>query len=121
MNDQLSHTEALDVRSYLRPIRRRKWIILLITIVAAGATYAISSHEQKTYTSSTRLYVQDPTPAQDLLLNPGSSGPPSPTQLANSAQLMTARSITSAVTRALGPSAASAGSVTATPSTDSSF
>ena len=62
----------------------------------------------------------DAEPTEDLLA-PGANGIPTPTALANVAQLMTAHSIASIVARDMGPAAASGGSVTATPSTNSSF
>jgi polysaccharide biosynthesis transport protein len=120
MNGQHSPQEALDLRSYLRPIWRRKWIVLAITVVAAAATYLISSHQQKSYAASTRLYITDADPTLDIT-NPGSFGTPSSASIANVAQLITAASVTNAVTRMLGEPVASAGSVTATPSANSAF
>jgi Mrp family chromosome partitioning ATPase len=89
-------------------------------VVAIAATYLISSHQQKTYVASTKIYVTDANPVLDVTA-PGSLGPPSSEQVANVAQLITAQSVTNAVTKILGMPAASAGSVTATPSSTSDF
>lgn len=120
MSYQPGQNEALDLRGYLRPVWRHKWIVLAITVVAAAGTYFISSREAKSYTTTTTVYVLDAEPTVDLL-SPGSNGTPSPTELANVAQLMTAGSIGGAVAQQLGPSVAASGSVSATPSTTSSF
>jgi non-specific protein-tyrosine kinase len=119
MNDQQSQQEALDIRSYFRPIWRRKWIVLTIVVVTAGATYLISSHQQKAYKASTSVYVTDADPTLDIA-NPGSNGITS-TSLANVAQLITSASVANAVSRTLGMPASSAGSVAATPSTVANF
>jgi Mrp family chromosome partitioning ATPase len=120
VNEQQNPPEALDLRSYFRPVWRRKWIILAIVVVAAAATYFISSRQQKQYVASTSLYVQvaDPT------LNVGGSatqGVPTSQSLADVAQLITTQSVTTAVAQTLGVPVASARSVTATPATGSSF
>jgi Mrp family chromosome partitioning ATPase/capsular polysaccharide biosynthesis protein len=119
MNDEQSQQE-LDLRHYLRPILRRRWLILTITAVAAAATYLISSHQQKTYDSSTRVYITDADPTLDITA-PGSFGAPTTQSVANVAQLITAQSVTDAVSRTLGMPASSAGSVTAAPSSNSDF
>jgi Mrp family chromosome partitioning ATPase len=123
MNDQHSHQEALDLRAYLRPIWRRKWIVLAITVVAAAATYVISSHQQKTYLASTSLYVTDVDPTLDIT-SPGADDEllaGDPEAIDNVAQLMTAASVTNAVSKTLGMPVSSAGSVSATASSDSFF
>jgi Mrp family chromosome partitioning ATPase/capsular polysaccharide biosynthesis protein len=119
MNDAHSQQEALDLRAYLRPIWRRKWIVLAIAVVAAAATYLISSHQQKAYVSNTTLYVTDADPTLDIT-TPASNGVTG-TSLANVAQLITAASVTNAVSRTLGRPASSAGSVVATASTVANF
>ena len=114
------HVQTLDVRSYLRPVWRRRWLILVITLVAGVATYAVASHEPKSYSASTQLYVLDATPTLDLL-SPGSAGPPSPTGLQNLSTLLTAAPTTAAVAKTVGQATLASGTVTATPSTNSTF
>jgi Mrp family chromosome partitioning ATPase/capsular polysaccharide biosynthesis protein len=111
--------DQLDLRSYLMPIWRRKWLVLALAVIAAAATYLISSSQHKVYTASTELYVQDADPVVDLT-DLGAAGPPTGPALANVAQLLSARSVTAAVDRRLG-ALATGGSVTATPSSISSF
>ena len=58
--------DAPDLRAYLAPIWRWKWVIVAITILAAGVTYALTVHEAKTYTSTARLLVQNADPAASV-------------------------------------------------------
>lgn len=119
MNDPAS-AEPLDLRAYLWPIWRRKWIVLLVTVLAAGGTYYFSSSQSKTYVASTRVYIQvaDPTAA----IGSGQpSGPPTSQQLQDVATLFTAQSVTATVYRQLGLPIGSAGTVSVSAEQGSSF
>ena len=83
--------EPLDLGAYLRPIRRWKWVIIAIAIVAAGATYALTSREQKTYVAEALVEVQNANPTVPA------SGPPTSEQLQDVATLFTDRAITTTV------------------------
>src|ERR1035441_8774240 len=120
MNENENQTEALDVRAYLRPIWRRKWIVLPIVVVATAATYFISSSQQKTYVASASLYVQAADPTQNIA-GSGFQGPPSSQSVADVAQLVVSEAAASEVARQLGVPLSSASSVTATPATGSDF
>lgn len=50
--------EPFDLRGYLRPIWRRKWLVLLFVALVTGGTYAYYSNEPDEYTASTRLFIQ---------------------------------------------------------------
>jgi Mrp family chromosome partitioning ATPase/capsular polysaccharide biosynthesis protein len=129
MNEQHGQPETLDLRSYFRPIWRRKWIILAIVVVATGATYFISSRQHNSYAASTKVYVEVANPTVNVATGSGSSGsiglegvPLTPTTIADVAQLITAQGVTNVVARRLGISASSAEqSVTATPDATSDF
>lgn len=120
MTDQHNEQEALDLRAYLRPVWRRKWIILAIVVVAAAATYIISSRQPKTYAASTKLYIETADPTENLTSS-GSQLPPTSLSLADVAQLVVDQHVTNAVARQLGVPVSSAGTVTATPATGSDF
>lgn len=120
-SDRSNQPEELDLRSYVRPVWRRKWIVLAIVVVATAATYFIASRRPKEYTSSTDLYVQVADPTLNLGSSIGSPGIVTSQQLGDVAQLITAQSVTSAVSHAIGVPVAAAGSVTTTPSTTSDF
>lgn len=113
--------QELDLRSYLRPVWRRKWIVLLIVAAAAAATYFIASSQQKTYVTSTDLYVQVADPAQSVS-STGAASTPTSQSIADVARLITAQAVTSSVDRSLGVSPTmAANSVSATPATNSDF
>jgi Mrp family chromosome partitioning ATPase/capsular polysaccharide biosynthesis protein len=122
MNDQLSQHESLDLRAYLRPVWRRRWIVLAITVLAAVATYFVSARQQKSYSASSSIYVTDPDPTLDIT-DPGTDGliESDPQSINNIPQLMTAASVTQAVSRILGMPVSAAGSVSATASSSNFF
>jgi Mrp family chromosome partitioning ATPase len=115
-----SQAETLDVRAYLRPVRRWKWVILLIAILAAGGTYALTSHEKKTYEAATLVYVENADPAASIGSGTAAT-PPTTTALQDIATLFTGQAITDKVYSRLGVPVGSAGSVVVTPSSDSTF
>jgi succinoglycan biosynthesis transport protein ExoP len=120
MTEPVAQQDELDLRSYARPVWRRKWLVLLIAIAATAGTYFLSSRQPKVYTTSTEMFVSDANPSSDIT-NPALSAiAPTGVALANVAQLLTANSVQNAVYRQLGPAAAQ-GSVRATASTTSSF
>src|ERR1035437_5777413 len=114
MNEHENQPEALDLRAYLRPIWRRKWIVLAIVVVATAATYFISSSQQKTYIASGSLYVQTADPTQDITSS-GALGTPSSQAISDVAQLLLSQADTNAVAQQLSMPVSSAGSVVATP------
>jgi succinoglycan biosynthesis transport protein ExoP len=120
MTDRDPQTEELDLRAYFRPVWHRKWLVLLILVVAAAGTYAISSRQAKSYVTSSEIFVSvsDPTAAVNGAV-PDTS--PSTTDLANIAQLITTQATVSDVRSLVGPKVAASGSVTAVPSSSSSF
>jgi len=107
--------EPLDLGAYLRPIRRWKWVILLIAIVAAGGTYALTSREAKVYKSSALVYISNSDPSSPAY------GPPTAQQLQDVATLFTSRAITNTVYSTLKLPVGFAGSVVVTPESGSSF
>lgn len=47
----------MELNDYIRIIKRRWWIILLTTILTAGAAFAFSKMQEPTYKSSVRLLI----------------------------------------------------------------
>ncbi|HET9118580.1 MAG TPA: AAA family ATPase [Pseudonocardiaceae bacterium] len=121
MNPQSGHSETLDLRAYLKPIWRRKWVVVLVAVIAAAGAYAYSATRPKAYTTSTHVYVENADPTAVLTPGAASSGPPTPQQLQDIATLFTAQSVTSAVSRKLGMPVGEAGSVSIVPDANSSF
>ena len=114
--------DAPDLRAYLAPIWRWKWVIVAITILAAGVTYALTVHEAKTYTSTARLLVQNADPAASVAssVTAGQTlNTPTPQALANVATQITGQVNTASVYHLLGGATGSAGTVAATPESTS--
>ena len=113
-----------DMRAYLAPIWRWKWVIVAITILAAGGAYALTAHQAKTYTATTRVLIQDADPAASVASSVAGgqlSGAPTPQSLQNVATLLTSQANAASAYKQLGISPNSAGSVVASPETTSSF
>jgi polysaccharide biosynthesis transport protein len=52
-----SATETVDLRSYLRPLRARWWIVVLIAVAVAAFSYAYYDRKPTTYSASTTLLL----------------------------------------------------------------
>lgn len=50
--------ETLDLRRYLRPLRARWWIVVLIAVAAAGFTYEYYSRKPMSYSATTTLLLE---------------------------------------------------------------
>lgn len=55
-----STPENIGLQGYLRPLRSRWWIVLLIAVLAEGFTYQYFSGKPTTYVASTALLLQPP-------------------------------------------------------------
>jgi Mrp family chromosome partitioning ATPase/capsular polysaccharide biosynthesis protein len=119
---QLDQQDTLDIRAYLRPIWRWKFVVLAITILAAVGTYEITKREAKTYVAATSVYVRNADPTASIGLTNGTApSPPSPQSLEDIATLFTAQNITNSVYQRLHLPVGSAGKVVVTPAATSSF
>jgi Mrp family chromosome partitioning ATPase/capsular polysaccharide biosynthesis protein len=58
MNDAPDREEAVDLRQYIRPVWRRKWLILAIVVVLAGGTYAYYERKPKQYRATTQVFIR---------------------------------------------------------------
>ena len=110
--------DSFDLYEYLSPIWRRKWLIALLVIVAAGGAYGIArshrTHAAPQYVASTRVYfdVADPV---DLVGNQGTPAPPSGPDMEDIATLFTGQAITQQAYKLLGLQVGRAGSVQVAP------
>jgi Mrp family chromosome partitioning ATPase/capsular polysaccharide biosynthesis protein len=112
-------SDGIDLRAYLRPIWRRKWIILTITIIAGAATFFVTHSQTKRYTATTRLYLVYSNPA--AVVGGQAPTPPAAQDLLNVATLLESASRTAAANAALKLSPTANNTVVATPQTGSSF
>jgi len=115
-----TETTALSPLDYFRPLWRFKWLVLLLVVAAAGATYAYYLHKPKSYSATTQVYVGTSTLQslleQASLQNAGT--------LANDARLVTTPQVAARVATDLhltGNSSALLSAVTAAASTTSSI
>ena len=47
----------MDLSEYLRILRRRAWIIVVVTVFAVAAAYAWATNQEKTYTAFGEIVV----------------------------------------------------------------
>jgi Mrp family chromosome partitioning ATPase len=59
--------ETTEATAIFAPIWRRKWLILLVGILVAAATYLYYRHQPTVYTASTQIYLGGGTEEQGLL------------------------------------------------------
>lgn len=91
--------ESVDVRDYLRPIWRYKWLVVLLVIVATAVVYAKQSRLPQEFAASTRVYVGLPTASQIL---GGTGSIVGDRNVANQAALVTTRATAQAAARDIG-------------------
>jgi Mrp family chromosome partitioning ATPase/capsular polysaccharide biosynthesis protein len=53
-----TESDSTDLRDYLRPLKARWWIVVIIALLAAVGTYRHYQHSRVTYTAQTNLYLQ---------------------------------------------------------------
>ena len=95
-----------DLRNYLRILRRRKRIVVLVTVlfVAGGLAYSLAQHDRYTGTAEVLLEV----PGAPNALNAGSGqGALTPTDVLTEIQIITSAPVKAAVSRKLGGAAPS--------------
>jgi capsular exopolysaccharide synthesis family protein len=104
----------LSFADYLRPIWRFKFIILIMIVVAAAATYEVTKRQTKSYQTATELYVGATDLAQ--ITQPGSGT--TPAHLQDDAILVTTPAVANIVKKNLhlkGPAGQYIGDITAAP------
>lgn len=56
----IDRAEGASLRDYLAVVWRRKWLVLLVVIVATGCAYGLSAMQTKMYSSAAQLIYQNP-------------------------------------------------------------
>ena len=115
-----STEQTLDLRDYIAPVWQRRWLILILVVLAAGGAYFLAARQRsadlkhRVYQASTQVYIDVANPTQ-LIGSSAVSAPPPPNgqQMSDIATLFTDQSITQAVSKALGMRASTAGRVDA--------
>lgn len=93
--------ETLDLRELFRALLRRKWIILLMTVVSVLTAAFASSHMPRIYEASTTVLVKGTQSAGELLFFEAFSGM-GKNQLQNYVELLRSRTVAERAARALG-------------------
>jgi succinoglycan biosynthesis transport protein ExoP len=120
MTDHAATPTRADLRDFVGPVLRRKWLVLAIIVLSTVATYTLSDRQERRYRSSTQVFVAAST--LDALVNGPTSGTDRNTL--DQAQLVRSRSVTKGVIKRLGLAEtpdALVGSVKATPTPGSNF
>jgi Mrp family chromosome partitioning ATPase/capsular polysaccharide biosynthesis protein len=119
----MNASPATDVQDYLRPLRRRWWLIALVVLAAAGFTYARFADQPKRYISGTTVFLDTASSTSGLLGQaPSYIDPERVTR--NQARLLSSRPVAVQVARRIGfggDPAALQGAVSVQPSPDSDF
>jgi polysaccharide biosynthesis transport protein len=92
-------TETPDLRDYLAPVWRYKWLILALAISVATATYLYYAGKPKIYESSTDIYLGT-SGVEGLVTGTEQTG--SERQLANQARVLRSRPVAARVARKIG-------------------
>jgi polysaccharide biosynthesis transport protein len=88
-----------SLRDYLTALRRRRWVVVLVVIVAVGAALAISLVQTPEYRAEAQLLLRR-TPSQEILIGDGgqiSSSTDSERELNNEIRLIESRTVRDAV------------------------
>src|SRR3954464_13994175 len=88
-----------DVREYLAPIWRRKWLILIIVVAATAGTYSWYDSKPKVYRATTSIYVQGDQVTS--LLGQSSASTSTDRNTVNQATLLQSRGVATEVARRL--------------------
>src|SRR5580693_477794 len=116
--------ETTDATAIFAPIWRRKWLILLVGIVVAAATYAYYKHQPVLYTASTQIYLGGGTEEQGLLNSTQSKVTLNDRDVSDQATLINSSSLSEPVHRQLRSEhhlAAARGKAHASPAGGSDF
>jgi len=122
--------ETTDAAAVFAPLWKRKWLILVVGILVAAATYAYYKHKPSVFGASTTIYLGSGSEAQVRLGNspqPSSTASQDSLFLADQAQLISSSLVGEAVRSRLLKEdtrvarGAAAGSAQASPATGSDF
>ncbi len=87
-----------DLRDYLAPIWRHKWIVLALAVVVTVGTYLYYNHKPRTYAATTDVYLK--TQGADTLIT-NTQQTSSDRELANQARILESRAVALRVAREL--------------------
>jgi succinoglycan biosynthesis transport protein ExoP len=116
--------DTTDANAIFAPLWKRKWLILIVGILVAGATYAYYKHQQPIYASATQIYLGGGSEVEALINNTHSNTGETDRSIANQVQLINSSLVGEAVVRRLlrrHNLAAASGTAEASSATGSDF
>jgi len=116
--------DAADAKAIFAPLWKRKWLILVVGLLAGALTYAYYKQQDPVYGASTGVYLGSGPEVQELLSESAVSATGNDRSIANQVLLINSSVVGAAVQRRLleeGNSEAASGSVTAVAATGSDF
>lgn len=93
-----SQTESADLQDVLRPVWRRKWLLIAIVVMSTVGTYTASGHTKR-FRSSTNVFVAN---SQVETILGGGAAPGTDRSTLDQAQLLVSRPVTARVIARLG-------------------
>ncbi len=121
-SDQMKETP--DATEIFAPLWKRKWLILLVGILVAAATYVYYDRQSSVYGAATGIYLGSGSEIQTLLGNGQANSTENDRSITNQVLLINSSVVGSAVQRRLareGNLAAASGSAEAVPAKGSDF
>jgi Mrp family chromosome partitioning ATPase len=85
-------SDTTDAAAIFAPLWRRKWIILLVGVLVAGASYAYYKRQPAVYSATTQLNLASGSEEQGLVGN-ASKAPIGKAQILNSATIITSATV----------------------------
>ena len=93
--------QASDIRHYIVPIWRRRYMIIAIVVALTGVTYYYYGHKPKQYQASARVYIS-PSQVQQSLLGVALEAANADRNMLNEATLLTTPETAKAVAALIG-------------------
>ena len=116
--------ETTDANAIFAPLWKRKWLILIVGLVVAAATYVYYDRQEPVYGASSAVYLGNGSEVQTLLGETQGNGTESDRSIANQVVLINSSVVGNAVQRRLikeGNLVAAQGSAEARPTEGSDF
>jgi Mrp family chromosome partitioning ATPase len=93
--------DTTDATAIFAPLWKRKWLILIVGVLVAGATYAYYKHVQPIYGATTEVYLGGGSEVQALIGNTQANTAESDRSITDQVQLINSSLVSSAVERRL--------------------
>ncbi len=116
--------ETTDATAIFAPLWKRKWLILVVGIVVAAATYVYYKHQPSVYGATTEVYLGAGSEVQSLISGTAGNSTQSAQELADQAELINSNVVGDAVQRQLAKQhelGVATGTAQATSSTTTDF